>query len=97
VENPGAVDELAREKSVVTNACREQLSWTASFHAQTRIQNLEARNRSKIAAFAPHFSQLDKNIDAKSKFDVNKMIELAHIFFVIEMIRSDSRGRENYG
>jgi hypothetical protein len=58
---------------------------------------LEARNRSKIAAFAPHFPQLDKNIAAKSKFDVNKMIELAHIFFVIEMIRSDSRGRENYG
>jgi uncharacterized Zn finger protein len=31
---------------------------------------------------------LDKNIDAKSNFAVNKTIELAHIFFVIEMIRS---------
>jgi hypothetical protein len=66
-------------------------------HLQSRILNLEARNRSKNAAFTPHFPQLDKNIDAKSKFDVNKTIELAHIFFVIEMIRSYSRGRENYG
>ncbi|OYW55760.1 MAG: hypothetical protein B7Y80_04740 [Hyphomicrobium sp. 32-62-53] len=35
---------------------------------------------------------MDKNIDAKSNFDVNKTIELAHIFFVIEMIRSYSEG-----
>jgi len=35
---------------------------------------------------------LDKNIDAKSNFDVNKTIELAHIFFVIEMIRSYPEG-----
>jgi hypothetical protein len=65
---------------VASITCGEQLSWTSSLHAQTRIQILEARNRSKIAAFAPHFLQLDKNIAAKSKFDVNKMIELAHIF-----------------
>ncbi len=71
--------------------------WNASLCVQTGNQNLEARNRSKIAAFPQHFPQLDKNIDAKTKFDVNKTIELAHIFFVIEMIRSDSRGRENYG
>jgi hypothetical protein len=33
---------------------------------------------------------LGKNIDAKSNFDVNKIIELAHIFLAIEMIRSYS-------
>jgi hypothetical protein len=56
------------------------------------LDRLEARNRSKIEAFAPHSPQLDKNIDTKSNFGVNIILELAHIFFVIEMIRSFLEG-----
>jgi topoisomerase IA-like protein len=56
------------------------------------LEKLEARNCSKIAAFTPHFRQLDRNIDAKSNFGVNKFLELAHIFLVIEMIRSFLEG-----